>query len=174
MIGKTNEELCFGEHARAYVLVHQRVRQTGQSQFVEVQIQQKDGLHTRVSVQFPLELQDGLPRSICGIPTDMTRRKIDERALSESKLRLAHAHRIVKLSHWLWDEINNQLTYFSDDLAGIFGVSREAVPTTSEAWAAFIHPDDRDATLSVIHEAIQRKIGYETEYRVVRGDGSVL
>jgi PAS domain S-box-containing protein len=173
VIGKTDREVFSGEYSQAFESVRRRVRTTGRSQIVEELVEERDGLHTRLSVQFPLEMRDGQTRSICGISTDITQRKVDERALSESKLRLAHAHRIAKLSHWIWDEVSNRLTYCSDDLAGLFGVSREDVPSTVEAWVAFIHPADREATRSLILDSAQRQTGYETEYRIVRHDGSV-
>ncbi|MCH7493442.1 PAS domain-containing protein, partial [bacterium] len=171
VIGKTDFEVFPNELAVLYHGHAQRVRSTCEALVTEEPVPQIDGSHTRLSVQFPLEMRDGKPGSICGISTDITKRMRDERALRESKLHLSHAQRIAKLGHWIWDEADRRVVYSSEELARVFGVSRAAFPTTGEGWAAFIHPDDRDRVMETSRAAVDDKTGYELEYRIVRDDG---
>ncbi|AFY48435.1 PAS domain S-box [Nostoc sp. PCC 7524] len=57
------------------------------SQFEEV-IELDDGLHTYLTVKFPLCASDGKPYAICGISTDITERKQSQEALKDSEQKL--------------------------------------------------------------------------------------
>ncbi|HIK07480.1 MAG TPA: PAS domain S-box protein [Trichormus sp. M33_DOE_039] len=52
---------------------------------VEEVVPQKDGLHTYISVKFPLKDSNGIPYAVCGISTDITDRKRAEKQLRQSE-----------------------------------------------------------------------------------------
>ncbi|MBU1937039.1 PAS domain S-box protein [bacterium] len=60
------------------------LRQNEQLQFEEI-VPHEDGLHTYISVKFPLYNENGFPYATCGISTEITERKQAEEALHESE-----------------------------------------------------------------------------------------
>ena len=110
---------------------------------------------------------------IISIQSDITERKQAEEALRESERRYANAQRITGLGHWLWDEVEHCILTYSDQLPRIFGVERDAFPSTADDWFAFIHPDDRDDAVAEIQRSVSDRQGYDLEYRIVRRDGEV-
>jgi len=104
---------------------------------------------------------------------DVTARERAEAELRESEARLAQAHRIAKLGHWVWDEETDTLIGASQELADIFGVAIDDLPKTVDAWNAFIHPDDLDCVRRVIFSLSADNPSYQIEYRIVRPDGEV-
>src|SRR5262249_31052625 len=67
----------------------ERVLQTGETQYFEEVVPQLDGLHTYVSVKFPLRDDDGAIYAMCGISTDISERKTMEAELRQSQATLA-------------------------------------------------------------------------------------
>jgi len=104
---------------------------------------------------------------------DVTARERAQAELRESEARLAQAHRIAKLGHWVWDERSDTLASASRELADIFGVPEDALPSTVEAWNAFIHPEDLPGIRKAIKKLGRAKPSYRVEYRIVRPDGEV-
>ncbi len=84
--GKSREDLGIysgtaGEH-RANEL---RVFQTKQPLIIEEEILQADGLHTYLTVKFPLTGRDDSIEAVCGVSTDITERKQLEEQLRQSQ-----------------------------------------------------------------------------------------
>jgi PAS domain S-box-containing protein len=52
-------------------------------------VPQDDGIHTYISLKFPLHDSAGVPYAVCGIATDITERKRAEDAVEEERRRLA-------------------------------------------------------------------------------------
>ena len=104
---------------------------------------------------------------------DVTAREHAQDELRESEARLAQAHRIAKLGHWVWGERTDTLVRASRELADIFGVPEGTLPSTVETWSALIHPDDLPGVRAVIEKLGRAKPSYRIEYRIVRPDGEV-
>jgi PAS domain S-box-containing protein len=62
---------------------------TGESLHCEEVVPQEDGLHTYVSLKFPLRGDDGSIYGVCGISTDITQRKAVEAELRRSQTTLS-------------------------------------------------------------------------------------
>ncbi len=104
---------------------------------------------------------------------DVTERELAQAELRESEARLAQAHRIAKLGHWVWDERTDTLSSASREICDIFGVPDGELPRTVDAWNAFIHPDDLPYVRKVIAHLGRGHPSYRLEYRIVRPDGEV-
>src|SRR5207237_4973778 len=108
---------------------------------------------------------------IAGLVVNRIRRRLAERALSESEDRVALAAEAAKLGVWEIDAATNKV-WVSDKVRDLFQIT----PGTDVDYAAFherVHPDDRPLRDSAIKRAIETKGGYEIEYRVLLPDGTV-
>lgn len=104
--GKTDYELFPKEVADRLRRNDRIVAETGRAMEVDEQLPQHDGLHTYLSVKFPLADGEGVIYGICGIATDITYRKQAEeqiRALNHSL-----QHKLQELAR-----VNQELEAFS-------------------------------------------------------------
>jgi len=91
-IGKTDAEMFPAESAETFRRNDLEVLSTGKAIEVEETASHADGLHTYLSVKFPLRKSDGTIYAVAGISTD-----ISERKRAEEKLEQAVAERTVSL-----------------------------------------------------------------------------
>ncbi len=108
--GKTDMDIFPPEIAKAFIENDQIALQSGLACEKEEMAPREDGLHTYLSNKFPLLTADGVPYAICGISTDITKRKQAETALqlSEQRLRALLEER-TKISQDLHDHILQSL-----------------------------------------------------------------
>lgn len=109
---------------------------------------------------------------LLGTSADVTQQKRSEAALRESETRLRHAIEASGMGTWTWDRATDAFSW-DDALCLIFGVERRATPGSTEAYLAFVHPEDRDDVAGSI--ALNRESGKYTDlrHRIVRPDGEV-
>ena len=81
MIGRTDYDVFPSDLAEKFAKNDQVAIQSGRSFEVEELVQQSDGLHTYISVKFPLRKNSGEIYAICGIATDISERKQAEQDL---------------------------------------------------------------------------------------------
>jgi PAS domain S-box-containing protein len=94
------------------------------------------------------------------------------RGLKDSADRLALALAAARLGDWSWDASTDVVT-FSPRAAEIFGIPAGPVMTWS-AMKALVHPDDRERIVAAVDRALADGSQYDVEYRLDRGDGSLL
>jgi PAS domain S-box-containing protein len=87
-VGKTDQDLFPAYVADAFRANDRRVLKERQALEMEEVAPAGDGNHTYISVKFPLFDTSGEPYGVCGISTDITRRKEAEQDLKESKDRI--------------------------------------------------------------------------------------
>ncbi|MBI5802529.1 MAG: PAS domain-containing protein [Verrucomicrobia bacterium] len=85
MLGKTDLDVFPKLMAEAFRANDERALQSRAALTIEEIAPQDDGLHTYISVKFPLRDGAGEPYGVCGISTDITERK-----RAESQLRTSH------------------------------------------------------------------------------------
>lgn len=83
IVGKRNCDLFDQELAEAFDANDQKVLATRTAMQWEELAPHDDGLHTYLSLKFPLLDLDGIPYAICGFSTDITDRKKAEATLQE-------------------------------------------------------------------------------------------
>ena len=135
--GRTDFDLLPAKVARQFHSNDQRVLTEGHSLHVEEQIPQTDGLHTYLSVKFPIYEESGKIRGVCGIASDITAvKKAQEqlRRLSGSIMAGQEKERTA-IARELHDELGQVLTALRMDAvwlqehldeAGLQGASRAA------------------------------------------------
>jgi len=114
--------------------------------------------------------ENGRPLLMVGINRDITRRKKDEQGLRTNEQRLEEAQRIANIGSWVWDFRENSVVW-SRQYYRIFGQNPVRFTPTMEDFFRMVHPDDRDRIRNQINQAIEKREGYTTEFRIVRTDG---
>ncbi|MHB8399115.1 MAG: PAS domain S-box protein, partial [Candidatus Limnocylindrales bacterium] len=94
-----------------------------------------------------------------------------EYELRDSERNLAEAQRIAHIGSWERDIASGSL-HWSDESYRIFGMEPGTFDGTIEAFLAFVHPEDR-ARAAPDRVALAEETQAETEYRIVRPDGTV-
>ncbi|MEW6602455.1 MAG: PAS domain-containing protein, partial [Nitrospirota bacterium] len=102
----------------------------------------------------------------------ITERVVRENALrsSEEQLRLAVYGGSVGI--WEWDIATDRLEW-NDQLKIIFGLPADITGLTLDKFMAAIHPEDLAGTEKAFRTALERKIEFRREYRIIWPEGSV-
>ncbi len=113
----------------------------------------------------------GHPVFITGVVIDLTERRLAELARRDSDLRLKQAARMTH--DGLWDRnFAPDRTWWSDAFQQLLGYTPGEVTPTEEAWAARIHPGDRERVLGGYRAALARRDhSWTEEYRVLLPSG---
>lgn len=102
---------------------------------------------------------------------DRQKAEADRQALSE---RLTLALRSGGIGCWEWDIPQNVLVW-DERMFELYGVDPCYAPDQLPAaiWEERIHPEDRIATETLLHQAVQGEKTYNTEFRIIHDDGSI-
>jgi len=107
-----------------------------------------------------------------GADKDITERKQAEAALRDAHDRLDLAQRASGAGMWDWDVATGAIAW-SAEMFTLFGIDPETVEAGFDAWNAAMHPDDLDAANARIATALADHAVLDSEYRIVKPDGSV-
>ena len=96
-----------------------------------------------------------------------------ERTLRVADTSLALGEQISRTGSWRW-ELNKNTLICSEEFCRIFGLDPQRRTILFADFAACIHPDDKKSVLEKINKSVQMEAAIKVEYRIVRGDGSIL
>jgi PAS domain S-box-containing protein len=120
---------------------------------------------------------DGAKRLIAmyGIASDVTEAFAAIHALQDSTEMLALAAALARLGHWVWSKEEERLSFCSDEMARLHGLSTDAFLeqyAKPERLAACVVPEHRERYDDIVRRAIAGGHSYETEYRIELADGT--
>ncbi len=164
--------------------------------WLEMAMLTKDGKRIEVEGNIGCRFMDGKPVATRGIFRDITASKHAEwmlkhyqaelerrveartRDLSEAleSLRISegllnHAQRIARLGSWDWDVTSGEI-HWSDEAYRIYGLTRGRDEASLATFMSIVHPEDREAVAASIQVALEQRMPFDREVRLVRPDGS--
>lgn len=114
----------------------------------------------------------GQPLCMMGSITDISARLQAQRDIEESAHRLALTQAMAHLGSWEWDIVSGEIVW-SAETYRIYGLDPADGPPTFERFVQALHPQDRDPVLALVGLAAEEGEPYETEFRIVRPDGTL-
>jgi PAS domain S-box-containing protein/putative nucleotidyltransferase with HDIG domain len=113
-------------------------------------------------------VENGITLSVVGSLTDITERKLAEKALQEREALLDQTQAISHVGSWELDLLTNHLRW-SNEAHRIFGVGAKELEATYEAFLDTVHPEDRAAVINAYSKSLrERRAGVEIEHRIIR------
>ncbi len=167
-LGKRYDDFFPGEVADALRAHDLQILASGQPLEFEELAAADDGLHTYVSLKFPLVDSRGVTYGICGMSTDISARKRVETALQESEARLTLALDAARMGLWDFD-LATDTTHRTRTHDQIFGYA-ELQPEWGHA-KFFEHVIREDRAL--VEDSLQKAFitgHFGIECRIVRHD----
>ena len=80
---------------------------------------------------------------------------------------------LLGMHTWTWDIASGHVTW-SQGVEQLVGLPSGSFAGSFEAYQRVLHPDDRDAVLRAVSEAVEKPgVGYDVEHRVLLPDGSL-
>lgn len=165
--------LVLPEDRRAVIAALRRVRAGEQASFDYRVRRPADGaVRWLRETGFPIRGGDGGVAMIGGIGKDVTQAKAAQQALEKHEAFLTSAIEVGRLGLWDWDMRSDRVLW-SDEHFRLEGYRVGEVQPSYQAWAARLHPEDRDGAEADLRAAMAEKREYIREFRVVHPDGSV-
>lgn len=132
---------------------------------------QNAALDLEIKLEISAKAQEALSAQIAA-------HEVSKSKLLQSQLTLSQATRIAKLGVWRNDSpdielLDSYATSWSAEMFALLGYTEASLTTPCmSAYLARVHVDDRPRLLAAAREALIERRAWQTEYRLVRGDGT--
>jgi PAS domain S-box-containing protein len=103
---------------------------------------------------------------------DISQKKSSEAQMQRLSNRLDLATSSSGIGIWDWD-IKNDVLVWDQQMYRLYGQAYEPSIKAYDIWLSSIHPEDREYSNEVSQQALNGKIDYNTEFRVIWPDGSL-
>ncbi len=140
----------------------------------------REGRPRWISAWFsPVKDQNGKVKELAMILRDVTEERETQEALAYSNAmrvnieeRLSLAVRVGKVGIWEWIPDKDKVIW-DETTERIFGYDKGEFPGTTTAYESHIHPDDRESLWKTVSEALEQKIAYEIDHRIIGLNGKI-
>lgn len=137
-----------------------------------VQVPHADGtLHDYHVLRYPVLSSDGSVTAFGAFSLDVTDRRRSARARDAALAELAEAQALAQIGSWQWNTALDEAIW-SAEMYRIFGRDPAAGPATSEAFFAYVHPEDRERLAQGYAQTFGGGTSFVLDYRVVLEDGT--
>jgi len=140
VVNKFRESIMPSRIAEEHRINDLKVIKSGLAMTVEEQNIEPDGIHTYLSVKFPLRNLSNEIYAVGGISIDITDQKLTEIALKESEERYRHI--IESANEGISVSQDNNLKFVNQKVKELLGYTEEELLTTP--FIEFIHPDYKE------------------------------
>jgi PAS domain S-box-containing protein len=197
-VGRTAYNVFPEETARVIEAHDVEVLGSGEVSEREISVPLDDGVHTYLTVKFPVLDAEGRVAGIGAISSDITERKRAQEALREARddleaqiatrtgelvetnralrareAELKQVHQITRLGHWSWHPETDRLSLSPEAMAILGASDVDAGELTREDYLnRFVHPDDRARVAEVTELPEHAGARFDVAYRVKTPDGS--
>ena len=103
---------------------------------------------------------------------DVTKAARAEEALEQHRAFLEKAQEVAHVGSWVTNLADSHVGW-SRETHRIFGVPEGGFGGSVDAFFLLVHPDDRDAVRAASEAALNDRVPYDVEHRIVRGDGTI-
>jgi PAS domain S-box-containing protein len=172
IVGRTDHEIFPKDIADAFRANDVAVLERNSVVEYEEYAPHSDGLHTYISIKFPLYDDTATPYAICGISTDITERKLVETALRASQEHLRQALKASNTGLWDWNTETNDV-WLSREWKHQLGYEEADLRDVFESWETHLHPDDHDQAIAFVWAYLAHPVGdYQQAFRLRHKDGT--
>jgi PAS domain S-box-containing protein len=123
-------------------------------------------------VQILEALTAGVAVSLLLLGAVLAERSQAQRQLASAAASLAEAQELARIGSWEWDIGSDRVTW-SNELYRLWGLEPQSVELTYERYLESVHPADREQIRMIVERALESKVPYEFDHRVVLPDDSV-
>ncbi|HEY9649651.1 MAG TPA: PAS domain S-box protein, partial [Coleofasciculaceae cyanobacterium] len=143
IIGKTIYEVWPTEFCDAFAINNQQILQSGEPMEFEEVAPHADGMHTYITIKFPLYNTNGDAYAVCGISADITERKQAEEELRTSQRFIQKIADSSPNLLYLYDLEEQRNIYVNRRITQMLGYTPEEVQAMgNQLFPTLMHPDD--------------------------------
>jgi PAS domain S-box-containing protein len=122
---------------------------------------------------YPLFAVNGELTHCVHVIRDVTKRRLSEDALKESKTQFDYALKATQDGMWNWNIENNDVWY-SPRWVQMFGYSDMEIEPNAIAWKRLLHPEDAKRVRKKVYDVLRGNTEFKVEFRLKRKDGRYL
>jgi PAS domain S-box-containing protein len=112
-------------------------------------------------------------KGFIGTTIDITEQELLTLELRREQAYLAEAQSLTHAGSWACNFLTGQIFHLSDEALRMYGLDPSGVPVPFERLYKATYPEDEPALRKKFYDAIQARMDYDLEYRIVRPDGAI-
>lgn len=172
IVGRTDHQIFPSEIADVFRANDLRVLERNGPEEYEEQAPHADGLHTYLSIKFPLRDEAGAPYALCGISSDITHHRQADDRLRVGDETAAVGRLASQLGVWNWDIQADRFSW-SPQASALLGMAGGPGWGDQQDVLMQVYPEDRTTTRLALRQAVkQPKKPLTFSHRVVWSDGT--
>ena len=174
LIGRSCFGICHPEDTEAAEAAFQRaIAHPAQVAEVTRRLRHRDGSWVYLESFWTSLLDNPQVQGVVVTSRDVTARRTAEARVHESEERFQQLAAAVPLVFWIKEAQSDRVLYVSPAFETIWGRRLPDPDSAFEVFRQSIHPDDREAVFRQLQNETVGDAPGETEYRIIRPDGTV-